>query len=422
MKRKQKYIFNGLLMLGRPLLLFNCCIVPPFSHARVARQPLSSLRPTPYLSRCNNYRVRSLGTWRSLSSCSTSTPERPCLFPSSSKLAHDSKRTFFSCSSVWCGIEQLQDVPLSTDRKPRGFHRGPGKRQTSEREVGAYQFMKKWDLEMKEAWDALEPFQGLPKPKKLLGNEAAEIVWPYVFLLERVIRVHPFTKSIYLYYSHPERHTFSKEGKWAAQVARAFSHVFLIPITFHNSHVYVETEMLLECSDTPWMVIHCLDGRHKVFPIRPAPPTESCTPASAAAALLPSVVKVCESLGSTVQHPKEITRLLNERPLQNQYVRVNYQWFGDTPEERASHLVQWEFDPESITPILPRSRSRHIMNWLNYDGNLPTAAAVHINVKREKARMQLPRTTGGPRSFFNAAGSRANSRYSKFGGSISKTG
>lgn len=404
--------------LSVPSSVFTASSLSPFSRY-IPKSLISRNFCYPFPKECHRDQQRC--SYRCFTSSSIierrSTTQPSLLF----NVAHASKRFFFSPSHLLYGMQQLQDVPLSTDRKPRGFHRGPGKRQTSEREASAYQFMKKWDLEMHEAWDALEPFQGLPKAKKILGNEATEIVWPYVFLLERVIKVHPFTKSIYLYYSHPEMHTISTDGMWAAQVARAFSHGFLIPITFHNSQVHVETELLLEYSDTPWIVIHCLDGRSEVVPIRPSPPTPNCTPASAAADLLSSVVKVCESLGATVQNPKAMTRALNERPLQNQYVRVDYQWFGDTPEERASHLVQWDFDPEGLTPIIPRTRARHILNWLNFDGNLPTAAAVHVNVKREKARMQLPRTTSGPRSFYNSLGSRANPRYSKFGGNVTRT-
>lgn len=331
------------------------------------------------------------------------------------KALDDQRRLFFSTTHVWCGMEQLQDVPLSTSRKPRGFHRGPGKRQTSESEAERYRFIKKWDLQMREMWDDLEPFQGLPKPKNVLGNEACEVIWPYAILLEREVKLHPFTKSIYCYYS---LHQATKEGEWAAKVAQAFSHGHLVPITFHNSHVYVETELLLEYSETPWLVIHCLDGRHRLLPVKPKmnPDTdENVTAVSAAASLLDEVVDACEALGNSVESPRSMYRLLNERPLQNQYLRIDYQWFGDTPEERNAHLVQWKFDLEDVKPVL-RSRSRHIMNWLNYDGNLANAAAVHINVKREKARMQVPRNTGGMKSFFNASGSRANPRHSKFGG------
>lgn len=308
---------------------------------------------------------------------------------------------------------QLEDVPLSTDRKPRGFHRGPGKRQTSDKEASAYRFIKKWDLQMRESWDPLEPFQGLPKPKKQLGNEATEIIWPYCVLLERVVKVHPFTKSIYVYYS---RWQSTERGKWAAKVAQSFSHGYLIPITFHNSHVYVETELLVEYSETPWIVIHTLDGRHRVLPVRPADRSATTTPASAAAELLKEVVQASGELGASTKDPKGTTQLLNERPLQNQYVRVDYQWYGDTPEERASHLVKWDFEPRDVEPVM-RSRNRHVMDWLNFDGRLPTAAAVHANVRREQSRLQAPRTTGGPTSFFNARGARANARHSRFGSS-----
>lgn len=319
----------------------------------------------------------------------------------------------FSHGRVLYGLQQVSDVPLSTDRRPSGFHRGPGKRQTSEKEADAYRFIRKWDLQMREEWDALEPFQGLPKPKSLVGNESAEIVWPYAVLLERVVKVHSFTKSIYVYYSHFQA---TKEGKVAAQIAQAFSHGFLTPITFHNSHVYVETERLPEYNETPWIVIHCLDGRHSVLPVEANPGDDDVIISKAAEQLLGKVVRECEQLGSSVEHPREVTQLLNERALQNQHLRIDYQWFGDTPEERSRYLVRWcDEDSMNDGPVL-RSRTQFVQNWMNFDGNLPTAAAVHINVKREKARMQLPRTTSGAKSFFNARGARANARHSRFGG------
>ncbi|CCW60150.1 unnamed protein product [Phytomonas sp. EM1] len=305
------------------------------------------------------------------------------------------------------GLEQIQDVPTSTDRKPRGFHRGPGKRQTSLKETAAYQFIKRWDLRMRDTWDDLEPFKGLPKPKSQFGNEATEIVWPYALLLERVVKVHPFTKSIYVYYSQRQDTTF---GKLAADTAKAFSRNYLVPITFHNPQVYIETEMLLEYSETAWVVVHCLDGRHELLPVRLQ---DDMTVSQGVETLLASVVKACEALGSSVAEPREMTRVFNERPLQNQYLRINYQWFGDTPEERMSHIVQWDFDPASVEPTL-RSRTRHVLDWLNYDGNLPNHNSVRLNVRRESARMRRPHTVGGPRSFFNSAGSRANARTPRF--------
>lgn len=305
------------------------------------------------------------------------------------------------------GLEQVEDVPTSTDRKPRGMHRGPGKRQTSAQEAAEYQFIKRWDLQMRETWDELEPFKGLPKPKQQFGNEAAEVIWPYAVLLERVVKVHPFTKSVYVYYSQRQS---TPLGALAAETAKAFSREYLVPITFHNSQTYVETEMLLEYSETPWAVVHCLDGRHALLPIRA---TEGNSAKAGADEVLAAVVRACDELGRGVADPREMTRQLSERPLQNQYVRVNYQWFGDTAEERMSHLVQWDFDTSDVAPAVA-GRTRHVLDWLNYDGNLPTHNAVRNNVRREATRMRGPRTNGGAKSFFNSAGSRADARTPRF--------
>lgn len=305
------------------------------------------------------------------------------------------------------GLEQVQDVPTSTDRKPGGMHRGPGKRQTAPKEAAQYQFIKKWDLQMRETWDDLEPFKGLPKPKAQFGNEAAEVIWPYALLLENVIKVHPFTKSVYVYYSQRQS---TPAGQHAAQVAKRVAQAYLIPITFHNSHVYVEAEMLLEYSETPWVVVNCLDGAHKLIPVKPEP---GQTVKDGAEAVLSSIVDACNGMGKAVRDVKEVVRVLSERPLQNQYVRVDYQWYGDTPEERMSHLVQWDYDPEAVTPHL-RSRTQHVLDWMNYDGNLPTHDSVRINVRREAARMRRPNVAAGPKTFFNSSGSRANARTARF--------
>lgn len=329
-----------------------------------------------------------------------------------------SSTTHFGCGAVWAscgfstsrllrGLEQIDDVPTSTSRKPTGVHRGPGKRQTSKKETAEYQFIKKWDFQMREQWDEYEPFKGLPKPKKQFGNEAAEVIWPYAMLIEKLIKVHPFTKSIYVYYPHKQ---LTEQGRIAADVAKRFARKSLIPITFHNSQCYVETEMLLEHSDTPWIVVHCVDNRHELIPVKPATSNVN----EEEEALLAQVIKVAESLGSSVQDPKACTRLLNERPLQNQYLRINYQWFGDTPDERMSHLVRWDYDPKEVEPKIQR-RSMEVMDWLSHDGNLPNHSSVRINVARESKRLVKPKTTQGVRSFFNSS-SRANSRYSKFGG------
>lgn len=313
------------------------------------------------------------------------------------------------------GLEQVQDVPASTDRRPSGMHRGPGKRQTSAKETEQYQFIKKWDLQMRETWDELEPFKGLPKPKMQLGNEAAEIVWPYCLLLEHVIKAHPYTKSIYVYYSEKQS---TPLGQLAAAVAKRFSHGYLTPITFHNAHIYVETEMLLEYNETPWVAVHCLDGRHRVLPIKPQ---ASDTVVDGAEAVLEDVIRACNELGSSVKDPKAMVRLLSERPLQNQYLRINYQWYGDTPDERMSHLVRWDYAPEDAVPRL-RERTRHVLDWVNYDGNLPTHNAVRINARREAARMRRPNVSAGPKTFFNSSGSRANARTARFDNSRKGSG
>lgn len=327
--------------------------------------------------------------------------------PSLSSLWVASRAFVAQPTSLLRGLEQLQDVPTSTDRKPTGMHRGPGKRQTAPKEAAQYQFIKKWDLQMRESWDDLEPFKGLPKPKAQFGNEAAEVIWPYALLLEHVIKVHPYTKSIYVYYSQRQS---SAQGQLAAQVARRVAQEYLIPITFHNSHVYVETEMLLEYSETPWVVVNCLDGTHRVLPVKPL---EGQSVSGGAQAMLDTIVETCSSMGNAVKDPKEVMRMLSERPLQNQYVRVNYQWYGDTPEERMSHLVKWDFDPEDVVPQL-HSRTKHVLDWMNYDGNLPTHNSVRVNVHREAARMRKPNVVTGPRTFFNSAGSRANARTARF--------
>ncbi|KPA81259.1 putative mitochondrial hypothetical protein [Leptomonas pyrrhocoris] len=310
------------------------------------------------------------------------------------------------------GLEQLQDVPSSTDRKPTGMHRGPGKRQTAPKEAAQYQFIKKWDLQMRESWDDLEPFKGLAKPKAQFGNEAAEVIWPYALLLEHVIKVHPYTKSIYVYYSQRQS---SAQGQLAANAAKRVAQEYLIPITFHNSHVYVETEMLLEYSETPWVVVNCLDGSHQVIPIKPQ---EGQSVKEGAEEVLHAIVQACNAMGNAVKNPKEVMRVLSERPLQNQYVRVNYQWYGDTPEERMSHLVKWDFEPENVAPQL-HNRTMHVLDWMNYDGNLPTHNSVRINVRREAARMRKPNIAPGPRTFFNSAGARANARTARFNNSRS---
>lgn len=322
-----------------------------------------------------------------------------------------SNASMFATSALLRGLEQVEDVPTSTSRKPTGLHRGPGRRQTSPKEAGEYQFIKKWDLQMKEQWDDLEPFKGIPKPKKQFGNEATEIIWPYTLLMERLIKVHPFTKSIYVYYP---QHALSPQGAAAMETAKQFSRRSLIPLTFHNSQCYVETEMLLEHSDTPWIVVHCLDGRSEILPIRVAADAVDNITASEDN-LLRDVVQIASKLGSSVVDPVACTRMLHERPLQNQYLRINYQWYGDTPEERMAHLVKWDFETQDVMPKVER-RAKAVLDWMSFDGNLPNHQSVKMNVAREGKRLQTGKSSGGVKSFFNSAGSRSNARHSRFGG------
>ena len=321
----------------------------------------------------------------------------------------------FHASGRLLGLEQIDDIPASTSRKPRGQHRGPGKRQTSPAEAEEYRFIKKWQLQMKDQWDDLEPFKGLPKPKKQFGNEAAEIIWPYALLMQRVAKIHPFTKSVYVYYPYKQQ---TAEGKFAAAVARSFARAWLTPITFHNSQVYVEAEMLIEYGETPWVVLHSLDGTHKIVPVesREMPAVES----EATEFLLKKVLSVAEEMGRNIANPKEATLALNDRPLQNQYLRINYQWFGDTPEERMSHLVSWNLDPEALAPPKVEYMRNKGLNLLNFDGNLPTDNMVGVNAHREAKRLRTSRDTAGKASFLNSP-TRSNARFSRFGGNAGAT-
>jgi hypothetical protein len=321
----------------------------------------------------------------------------------------------FSVTGRLLGLEQIDDIPTSTSRVPRGPHRGPGKRQTSQAEAEEFRFIKKWQLQMKDQWDDLEPFKGLPRPKKQFGNEAAEIVWPYALLMQRVVKIHPFTKSIYVYYPYKQQ---TEDGKFAVAVTRKFSRAWLIPITFHNTQVYVETELLVEYGETPWIVIHCLDGSHRVVPVeRRELPTDE---AEAVDVVLNKVLAVAEEMGRNVPNPKEATLALNERPLQQQYLRINYQWFGDTAEERMSHLVAWNLNPETLVPPKVANMRYNGLRMLNADGNLPNHNMVRVNARRDAQRMRTGPSTTGKASFLNSP-NRASSKHSRFGGNSGTT-
>ena len=335
-----------------------------------------------------------------------------------STLTSSSSRHAYSSSRVLYGMEQLEDVPYSSDRKPRGKHRGPDKRMTSASERGVYEFVKAWDLQMQEQWDELEAFKGQPKPKKQFGNEACEVIWPYCMLMENVVRIHRFTKSIYVYYPHKQS---TKDGAFRAEVAKRFSRECLIPITFHNTQCYIETEMLVEHGETPWIVMHCLDGAVKILPISMKASDFGAGDVLAAKdALLVQVLETAHEMGEAVADVHKVASVLNERPPQNQYVRVDYQWFGDTPEDRMTHLIKWDFDGRSATPgtstRFPQQVMRERLNSeINFSvGGKPTRSM------GKNIRMR-PYIGGGTASFLNGQGKRQNARYSPAGGAAGQT-
>lgn len=333
--------------------------------------------------------------------------------PTASSVTRSAQRCFFAGTPARLGLDQLQDMPTSTPRKPGGPHRGPGKRQVSKREENEWQYMKMWELTMKGEWDDLEPFKSLPKPKKQFGNEAAEIVWPYALLLQKYVKVHPFTKSIYVYYGQKQ---MTEEGKARTEIARRFAWEYLTPITFHNSQCYVETEMLVGYCDAPWVVVHCLDGRSLCIPV------DAKTAGGAEATaddLLTTVLAKAQELGAGTKDAAEMFRVYNDRPLQNQYVRVDYQWMGETAEDRMAHLTRWDWNPRDAD-LVPKVRHRDasLLTWLNADGGLPPAATTRMNMVREKARHRRAKVVTGPRSFFNS-GQRQHATTGRFGGPVS---
>jgi hypothetical protein len=285
-------------------------------------------------------------------------------------------------TSLRHGATQLESMPSSTTRKPRGMHRGPNTRQVSPQERAWYRYVRRWELEMENAWDDAEKYAHLPKPKKLIGNEACEVVWPYAVLLENVIKIHPFAKSLYCYYP---QHALSEEGANAAHLARRFSRECMIPITFHNSQCYVETEMLLEHGDTAWIVVHCLDGRHEIVCVNKVLDdlkkqyrkeknggAVETTQDAEKAALLGAVLACASSLGASAKNPSDLMLQLNTRPLQNSFVRVDYQWMGDTAEERQAHLVRWvDPDERGVQPMMYQ-RDERVLEWLNAQGDRGT--------------------------------------------------
>jgi hypothetical protein len=64
-----------------------------------------------------------------------------------------------------------------------------------------------------------------------------------------------------------------------------------------------------------------------------------------------------------------VKRLYHERPPQNQYVRVDYQWWAETEEARQTHTVQWldRADDDTLSDAMPKMRRRNnqMLSWLN---------------------------------------------------------
>lgn len=306
-------------------------------------------------------------------------------------------RCLFATTQSLRGLEQTEkDIPESSTRRPTGLHSGPGQRLVSPREAKHWKYMKKMELIMKDEWDELEQFRSLPKPKKQFGNEAAEIVWPYAVLLENVIRVHPFTKSIYCYYGQKQMTALGKE---ATNVARRFARECMTPITFHNSQCYVETEMLLEYNETPWIAIHCMDGTHRLVPVNIAK-LQEMGEEDVKTALLRKVLQEADEMGTAAKNTSHLYALLNERPNQNHYVRVDYQWMGVTPEERMQHTVQWIDDPSTVEPKI-RNREFHTCNWLNNDSNLPLGKTFDASYRQWRSTNMGGHTKGGVHQFIN---------------------
>jgi hypothetical protein len=328
----------------------------------------------------------------------------------------------FTFTSFRFGSTQLTtDMPASTTRRPAGLHRGPNKRMVNAQEKDWYQFVKKWELEMAGDWEPNEKFQHLPKPKKLIGNEACEIVWPYAVLLENIIKIHPFTKSIYVYYP---QHTLTDAGEKAASLARRFARECMIPICFHNSQCYVESEMLLEHSDTAWIVVHCLDGRHEIVRVEEnifqGNENGSKSQDEQKLILLQRVLETASKLGSSVKQPEQLTLQLNERPLQNGFIRVDYQWMGETAEERQSHLVRWiDPDDRNVTQPLLHHRESKLAEWLNYDDDRHHNPRLPALLRKENNRNVQPKGPSTLSNYFHRY-SRISSSYSKATGTTSR--
>jgi hypothetical protein len=322
-----------------------------------------------------------------------------------------------SCSAalrrtpVRLGMSQLtDDVPSGTNR-PQMLHKYDWTQASetaglSDLEKHEWHVMRRTQLEMADEWDDSEAFRSLPKPKKLMGNEACHAVWPYPWLVERAVQLHLYTKSVYVYYPHK---ALTSKGETFNEIAKQFTYEHLVPITFHNAHVYVEAELLVEHGDTPWVVVHCLDGRHKVVPVDLSTinADSGVDPEAPAAvqvqqghrALLAKVIATAEELGSSVTDKGKVSHELAARPVQNGFVRVDYMWVPERFEDRNEHLVQWTSDDAAKRPLV-RHRDGRLHQWVNLDDeSKPLADSTSQLGLREKMRTMRPKAVGSVNAF-----------------------
>ena len=339
--------------------------------------------------------------------------------------------------------QATKDMPMSTARKPRGQHRGPDKRQISESEKNKWLFMRKTQLLSLAEWDSPEAYDFLPKAKKIVGNEAAQLVWSYATLLQNKFLVHPFTKSIYCYYF---QYSLTQEGERRNNLAKKFARECMIPITYHNSQCYVETEMVLDYGDVPFILIHCLDestvhvpiilyktrgaGLKSVSHARGIKTNQvdnlceinyrraqrNSSEEYTKQQLTEDLSAITETLGNSVSNPDEVWRLLHDRPLQNSYLKINYQWFGESSQEREQHRVQyhWAWNNEPI-PI-PSLSERHTKTSLSLN-QMPASVSekVHVSKRTHGSIPNKSQLNNGEVIFARNADTRAFSGGSRWG-------
>ena len=332
----------------------------------------------------------------------------------------------------------MKDFPTSTARKPRGLHRGPHKRQVSEAEQNQWLFMRKAQLVCSAEWDAPENFKHLPKPKKIIGNEASDIVWPYAILLENEVRIHPFIKSIYCY---SYQLSLTKTGLHKNNLAKHFARQCMIPLAFHNAQCYVESELLLDYGDSPFFVIHCLDGTSTIIPIlffntriagisgvqkmrsgkqmnKESLPLER--PETGASYthlnLLKDIQAIADYIGNSVEQPQDIWSMYNNRPPQNSYLKINYQWLGDTERERAFHSLNYQWlwgDSPVPMPSTPHREARTSMALDQVPNKIPEV--VRLTKSTRRSMLGSNQLNAGQLAFARNADTRAFSGGSRLG-------